>query len=119
MLKFEITRRSYSVEISDDDFDALSDTESYATDYVALRDGNKTLSEKLDGLPGVFDTEYDGHYGSNVFFTIDADDDKPKLHARIERTILSHLKWCRRQKPVDHVKTKCHCDRCKIERTFR
>lgn len=106
MLKFEITRRSYSVEISDDDFDALSDTESYATDHVALRDGNKTLSEKLDGLPGVSGTDYNGHYGSNVFFTIDAEDDKPKLHKRIERTILTHLKWCRRQKVIDRVKAR-------------
>lgn len=97
-LNFEITARKYAIEIPKDQFLSLLDSESHATKGAAFQKGEKTLSEKLDELPGVNDTDYDGHFGACIYLTIDADDDTPDLHQQITMVIAKHLAWCSKLK---------------------
>lgn len=46
----------------------------------------ETLTAELTRL-GAYKIEFNGHYGSNVFFTLAADDDTPKLRAEIASAI--------------------------------
>ena len=95
---FEVTRRSYAIRIDEDDFIDLLNSESYVTDHAAFKDGNETLTGKLDRLPGVSKVEYDGHYGAAVYLWIDAGKDVPELQATISKTIDRHLAWCTKVK---------------------
>ena len=99
----EITRRSYAITIEDGPFLDLLDSESYVSDNAAFKVGKQTLSDKLDELPGVSGTDYNGHFGAAVYLTIDADEDKPKLHERISRIIDRHLHWCAKLPKAGHV----------------
>jgi hypothetical protein len=94
-MKFEITNRAYSIEIAETAFIDLLDSESYVTGSAALSPGMTTLGDKLDRLPGVTDTEYDGHFGAAIYVRIDAEDDGPELHRLIETIITDHLAWCK------------------------
>lgn len=98
MFNFEVTRRSYSVEINQDDFLNLLDSESHVTNDAAFQSGNSTLSEKLEKISGVSAVDYSGHYGSAIYFDIDADDDTDELKSIISETITNHLLWCKELK---------------------
>lgn len=102
---FEKTVTSYAIEIEDeDDFLALMDSESYATDHAAFKDGNDTLCAKLGRLDGVSGLEYNGHFGSFIYLDIDVENDRIGTKKEISRTITEHLEWCRTLEIVDHVK---------------
>ena len=104
MLKFEATQKSYAIEIDDDAFTALEDSESYVTNHAAFEKGNETLCDKLKPLPGVWDVEYNGHFGACIYMKIDLDEDSAKLRNKISKIIEKHLKWCQTIEVVEHVK---------------
>ena len=93
-LKFEVTQRSYSIEIDDESFLDLIDSESYVTENAAYQKGVETLSQKLNKLPGVWDADYNGHFGAAIYLKIDVDDDTEALQIQIGEIIEKHLKWC-------------------------
>lgn len=72
----ECTRREYQVEVPVEVLQRIMDTD---------RKGKiaDMLFQKMDELPGVYGTEYDGHFGSYIFYGVDALDDTPELHERI------------------------------------
>lgn len=99
-MTFEITRRSYAIQIDEDAFVSLMNSESYVTDYAAHKKDKETLDGKLNRLPGVSGVNYSGHYGAAIYLSIDADRDKPRLQAQIRRMIERHLAWCAKLKDV-------------------
>lgn len=100
---FERVITSYIIEVDPDDFIALLDSESYATDEAAYKSGNQPLSDKLDRLIGVNRVDYSGHYCNYINLDIDVEDDDPGMHQQICHIIEEHLKWCRSLELVDHV----------------
>lgn len=103
-MKFEKTTTSYAIVVPEGDFLYLMDSESYATDHAAYKKGQQSLSEKLDKLDGVFDVDYNGHFGAQIILTIDVEQDDAKLKRKIISIIKKHLKWCKSLELVDWVK---------------
>lgn len=59
----------------------------------ALRPHGATLYSKLADLPGISDIEYDGHFGSHVFFTKDGEATVEQMQT-VFRTISDYLMEC-------------------------
>ncbi len=94
MAEWEVTCTSYAIPVDDDRFLDLLDSESHVTDNAAFGKDAQTLGAKLDAIDGVSAVEYDGHFGANVFLTIDAENDGAKIKQQINETIELHLNWC-------------------------
>lgn len=93
-MKFEKTRTSYAIEIDQDKFLALLDSESYVTDSAAYREaGAQSLFAKLIKTPAE-DVEYNGHFGCNVYLSLDVENDTDEVRAQIIGVINNHLDWC-------------------------
>lgn len=52
-----------------------------ATDYT------DTLANRIDKVPGVSTTDYDGFFGAYVFYTVEYADDSPETHAEVRKLI--------------------------------
>jgi hypothetical protein len=81
------TQTSYMVEIPTADMLALLKAED-ATDFEAL-------FTKLHSLEGVNDATYDGHFGANIFLSIEHEEDTPDRHQEVIKVIRDHLEKCR------------------------
>lgn len=90
-LKLEPVVTSYSVEVPDADFRRLLESEGYSSD----RRLDDFLSTKLDNLPGVYKTDYNGHYGAQIMFSLDREDDTDANRRLILDTIKRHLESLR------------------------
>jgi hypothetical protein len=53
---------------------------------LSKRGDNYLLVFCFNTLP-VFDVDYDGHFGNNLFYTVNVDDDTPELHEKIKEMI--------------------------------
>lgn len=102
-MKFTKTRSTYYIEIDEAKFLRLLDSESYATNYAAFKAGSRTLGQKLDALPGIWNVDYNGHFGSAIHLSIDSGDDNAKTRRLINQVIDEHLEWCAGLDLVDHV----------------
>lgn len=102
-MTFEITRRSFALEIPKAAFLDLEDSESYVSNNAAFKTGAQTLCSKLDALPGISNIEYNGHFGAFVYLSIDDEDDTPELRAQITQIITDHLAWCATLPKAAHV----------------
>ena len=91
-LELECTARDYRVAIKDDDFTALTHAEDKY--LVAYED---FLHLKIDNIPGVSDTEYNGHFGSMIYFRVLAEDVSEETHQAILDTIRKHIAVCKRK----------------------
>ena len=69
--KRTLDRKSYSIEIPMDEFTAI-------TEYEWESGYESTLSELLNKHANVYDTDYNGHFGNRIYFTMDANDDTPE-----------------------------------------
>ena len=49
------------------------------------------LSTKIDDYMGVFDSNYDGHFGAYVFYTVEDEYDCPELHANIVKLVEEYI----------------------------
>jgi len=95
--------RKYAIDIDEDRFLDLLDSESHVSDHAAFQAGQKTLCDKLKPLPGVWDVDYNGHSGAAIYMTIDDDVDSQDLRDRIAATIEEHLDWCSGLDKQEHV----------------
>lgn len=88
-----VTRHDICFEIPVEEFRNLLDYEE--ADWRAF--SLPTLSTILDGIDGVSGTEYNGHFGSNIFVTLDVDDDgeTPQI-AQVQRILDEHFADVRR-----------------------
>jgi hypothetical protein len=68
-----------------DEFHKIMDADS-------LGETGENLFYKLDAIEGVSGIEYDGHFGANVWFTVDNEHDTGKLHNQIEEIINGFIK---------------------------
>jgi hypothetical protein len=86
MLPFQPTHTSYAIPITVDEFSAIDnrDTENANND-------DPELSNILDALDGVWDTDYNGHFGPSIFLTISSDCDTMLLKEKITNIILSYI----------------------------
>lgn len=87
MLKKECTMRQYEIEI--DNLMEIIETDS---DCENNDDWNEILSEKLDMVNGVTDSDYNGHFGHYIFLTIDSKYDNDETWNTIESVIKNHIK---------------------------
>jgi len=87
MLKKECTSKQYEIEI--DDLMAIIDADA---DHEDDSDWDEVLSEQLDLLDGITDSDYNGHFGNYIFLTIDSKYDNDKTWDAIETTIKNHIK---------------------------
>lgn len=93
-MKFEKTRTSYAIEIDNDKFLDLLDSESHVTENAAFDFGKQTLCQRLDEETAAEDIEYNGHFGAAVYVTLEVEDDTEENHATILAIIEEHLEWC-------------------------
>lgn len=87
-LTFEATSTRYCVEIDRDDFIALTKAEEILAPGYYL---SPSLADRLDPLPGVWDTEYNGHFGAAIHLTIDTDADSPAHREALASIITDQL----------------------------
>lgn len=97
--EFEPTSRSYAVEVEMAAFIALLNAESYTNKTAEEIDAFEALVTKLEKLDGVTDVEYDGHFGANIFFTLDTEKDNAAYRKVIRKVIVRHLHDCQKLKP--------------------
>lgn len=81
--------RRYNVEVEVEDFIALERAESILYSGPLVGRG---IDDRLALLDGVFDIEYNGHFGATIFFSIEAEYDTPTLHAKIVTIIQRQIK---------------------------
>ncbi len=49
------------------------------------------LSTEMDKLPGVSRADYNGHFGNNIFYDVEASADTPETHVAVSALIQRHL----------------------------
>ena len=84
----EITAVSFAIQLPVDDFRAI-----VRLDKARLIDGTDLFAQ-LDKLPGVRDVEYNGHFGSCIYYTLDADHDGQ--HAPVLSAIKKYIARAKR-----------------------
>ena len=80
---FEVVSKEYAVEVDIEKFIRLERREDKCKGL--------SLGEELDKLDGVDRTEYNGHFGSAIWFRIDTANDCDKLRNKIAKIIQKHL----------------------------
>jgi hypothetical protein len=90
IMQFNVTARMYEITIEENEMLALIREEAY--------DGKlceNTLFDKLKKVDGVSNIDYNGHFGSAIFLTIDVDKDDGSIgnpiRNKIESIIRKHL----------------------------
>ncbi|WP_408601398.1 hypothetical protein [Pseudomonas sp. PLMAX] len=92
-LKAEITRRSYCVEIPMDDFTAVERAEDILGGAPLA---NNSICDQLTKLLRAAEVEYNGHFGNNIFFSLDVEEDTKRNHGKILTIIRNQIIKARR-----------------------
>lgn len=74
-------RVSYSIEITPDQLQLICDHDD-TCDTI-----EETLSDRIDALEGLSETNYNGHFGPYIFVSIDFPDDTAQTRAKIDQLI--------------------------------
>ena len=77
---------SYRIRVLLENFYTITDK-----DNEAIVNGEKTLGDLLDDLPYLEKVDYNGHFGSNIFFDIDIDADTEKNWKEIKKVITDYI----------------------------
>lgn len=80
-MKRECVAKQYTIEV---DLLKIMDSDSF---HENENEWDEILDQKLDKIKGVEDVDYNGHFGSYVFLTIETEFDTPELWLEIEKTI--------------------------------
>ena len=86
MYVFETTSVQIAYEISMEDFNAIDKRDQDRQD----EDNWDNLSTLLDRIEGVSDTDYNGHFGLFLYFTIDAEHNTPEKRVEIGTLIFDY-----------------------------
>lgn len=84
-LTFEVTSTSYSVKVTVEDMIKILDGDNEQTST------NDCLYAKLDAIDGCYGTDYDGHFGPYITFTIEKEHDHMGTRQEILLTIQQYL----------------------------
>lgn len=88
-----ICSRNYSFTVTKEDFGLIEDMDNEMPEYA------DTLGGKLDKIGGVDDADYNGHFGSYIFFRVAAEDDNDEKQDEIFNTIMEYILESRRSGP--------------------
>ena len=81
---------SYCIAVTIPSFLAL-------TRYEDVHYNDESLDSDMGTNAHTLSVEYNGHFGANIFYTLDAEYDTPEAHAKITAMVASHLdravKW--------------------------
>lgn len=97
MLKMDIVSKSYSIPIDDvDDFLAIDK-------YEGELDGSKCLYLSLETISGVYNVDYNGHFGSYIYLSIEEEHDTKETHKKIFDLIETQIELAREyiNNPID------------------
>lgn len=86
-MKIEAFKTSYAIALTVEEFTRILDD-----DREAFDNDDKDLSQKLDAIDGVYDTDYNGHFGPNVYVTIDKENDNMGTWSQIKELIREVIK---------------------------
>lgn len=86
---FMAYKTTFIIPIPKEDFINISDNERDRDDDD--RDDNRCLYEILDAIDGVQETDYNGHFGSNIYLDIETEYDTPKLRKKILSCIRDYV----------------------------
>lgn len=92
-LKAEVTRRSYCIEVSVDDFLAVERAEDIL-DKGPL--ANNSICDQINDLLRAGQVEYNGHFGPNYLFSMDVEEDTKRNHGKILTIIRNQIIKARR-----------------------
>ncbi|AFU87534.1 hypothetical protein CcrKarma_gp350 [Caulobacter virus Karma] len=87
-LTFAPQSTRYAVEVPERDFLALTRAEEILAPGPYLE---PSLSERLEAQAGVWDVEYNGHFGAAVYLTLDVDADSPAARDALASIIADQL----------------------------
>jgi len=76
---FHITSRSFSIPITMDEYDVIDHNERLA--------GSTEVGEMLAEIPGVYDVDYNGHFGLYIYLTIEKEYDNDQTLNAISEII--------------------------------
>ena len=81
-----VTHKSYAIEISEDDFVAIDTYEQKNTS------NDPTLAALLDKNTTARSVDYNGHFGTFIYLTLDVDEDTLAEWKAIETIIADYIK---------------------------
>lgn len=79
---FETTSTNYKIPLKAKEFNNINDLENITS---------FNLFEKLNNIEGVSQTDYNGHFGSFIYLTIDKEFDTDKIRDKISLTIKTFI----------------------------
>ena len=83
-LTFEVSHISYCIDVPEEDFLRLSNREFEHPELTSL-------CEDLEAIEGIREVDYDGHFGSCVYVTIEAEHDNDQTKNQVIKVISNHL----------------------------
>lgn len=86
-LKATVTARCYSVSIGVPAMLRLLKREG-----INSKHEGPSLSDEIDGIMGVYDTDYDGHFGAYIFYKLEDEYEAPEVHERVYALIREHTR---------------------------
>ena len=79
-MKAKRTNSSYALPLTVKNFLKITDYES----EISYED---TLSDNIDKVEGVDRCDYNGHFGSFIYYTVEEEYDTPKTHDKVEKLV--------------------------------
>ena len=86
MMKRNCTMKQYEIEI-----DNLMEVINKDNELEDVGDFEEILSQKLDMINGITNSDYNGHFGHYIFLNIDSEYDDSETWNLIEKTIKDHI----------------------------
>jgi len=83
-MKFVETNKQFCVELTVEEFTKIMDRE---TEQENDHDWDNHLYQELNKIDGVDDTDYNGHFGPNIFFSLDVQFNEAKTIEAVKKII--------------------------------
>lgn len=88
-MKFTETMKQFCVELTKEEFIKILDKEK---EQENNNDWDNHLFNELNKIDGVDDTDYNGHFGANIFFSFDVDYDEAATMKAVKKVIEKWVK---------------------------
>lgn len=99
-MTFTVTKKSYRFDMTVEDFLPIIEVETISNsrkidEHPEIESSDQSLVEILEEKTLAVNIEYDGHFGSSVFFDLDIDDDTPDNLIQIKHVIEDYATWAK------------------------
>jgi hypothetical protein len=100
MLKFEMVSKSYAIAI--EDVDEFLSIDKYEGD-IPYDESSKCLYMSLEKIDGIHSVDYNGHFGSYIYLTVEEEHDTIETHKKISDLITNQIELAREYvlNPID------------------